>query len=167
MDGTLITTKSGKVFATDYDDWKILFSEIPGKLKKLHASGYKIVIFTNQAGIGKNDNVSFCDLWYHYFFWLFFLYTLFKTLKKTYPSCCITAIYVLRKITGFVMITASGKHTVEGVQKKISAIIGTLGVPIQVFVSTGRGPYRKPAIGMWEFLQKEVRKIKLCKLIEI
>lgn len=101
MDGTLITTKSGKVFPTDYNDWKILFSEIPGKLKKLHASGYKIIIFTNQAGI------------------------------------------------------ASGKHTVEGVQKKISAIIGMLGVPIQVFVSTGKGPYRKPALGMWEFLQKE------------
>lgn len=101
MDGTLITTQSGKVFATSYDDWKILYSEIPGKLKKLHESGYKIIIFTNQAGI------------------------------------------------------AAGKHTVEGVQKKISSIIQKLGVPIQAFVSTGKGQYRKPAIGMWNFFLKE------------
>lgn len=53
MDGTLILTKSGKVFAVGYDDWKIIFSEVPGKLKKLHGDGYKIVIFSNQAGIGK------------------------------------------------------------------------------------------------------------------
>lgn len=56
------------------------------------------------------------------------------------------------------MFTASGKHTVEGVQKKISSIIERLGVPIQVFVSTGKSQYRKPGIGMWEFLQKEVSK---------
>lgn len=52
--------------------------------------------------------------------------------------------------------TATGKQTVEGVQKKISSIIEKLGVPIQVFVSIGRGHYRKPGIGMWEFLQKKV-----------
>eukprot|EP00057_Strongylocentrotus_purpuratus_P019174 XP_011673648.1 PREDICTED: bifunctional polynucleotide phosphatase/kinase isoform X1 [Strongylocentrotus purpuratus] len=53
MDGTLITTSSGKVFAQNADDWKIIFSEVPGKLKKLHEGGYKIVIFTNQLGISK------------------------------------------------------------------------------------------------------------------
>ncbi|KAK3851702.1 hypothetical protein Pcinc_041666 [Petrolisthes cinctipes] len=99
VDGTLITTKSGKVFAVGYDDWKILFSEVPGKLKQLHKDGFKIVIFTNQAGI------------------------------------------------------AAGKHTVEGIQKKLSAIFDKLGVPVQAFVSTGKGSYRKPALGMWDFFK--------------
>ncbi|XP_042223215.1 uncharacterized protein F21D5.5-like [Homarus americanus] len=72
MDGTLIVTKSGNVFAKDYNDWKIIYSEVPGKLKKLHQDGYKIIIFTNQAGI------------------------------------------------------AAGKHSVAGVQRKISSIIERL-----------------------------------------
>ena len=53
MDGTLITTKSGRVFPLDYNDWKILLSEVPGKLKSLHEDGYKIVVITNQAGVAK------------------------------------------------------------------------------------------------------------------
>ncbi|KZC14846.1 Bifunctional polynucleotide phosphatase/kinase [Dufourea novaeangliae] len=52
MDGTLITTRSGLVFPKDYDDWQLIYPEVSGKLKKLHGSGYKIVIFTNQGSLG-------------------------------------------------------------------------------------------------------------------
>ncbi|XP_039262628.2 bifunctional polynucleotide phosphatase/kinase-like [Styela clava] len=53
MDGTIITTASGRTFAKDHNDWKILYAEVPGKLKKLQNDQYKIVIITNQLGIGK------------------------------------------------------------------------------------------------------------------
>lgn len=53
MDGTIITTQSGKVFAVDYKDWKIHSPEVTKTIRKLSDDGYKIVIFTNQAGIGK------------------------------------------------------------------------------------------------------------------
>ena len=52
MDGTLIKTKSGLVFPKDYDDWQLLYIDVPNKLKELHKNSYKIVIFTNQASIG-------------------------------------------------------------------------------------------------------------------
>lgn len=51
MDGTLIKTKSGLVFPKDCNDWQLLYPDVPGKLKQHHANGYKIVIFTNQAGL--------------------------------------------------------------------------------------------------------------------
>ncbi|VDK17425.1 unnamed protein product [Anisakis simplex] len=61
LDGTIITTKSGKVFPVDEFDWQLLCSEIRGKLKGLHEDGYKIVFFTNQKGIqlGRLDANSF------------------------------------------------------------------------------------------------------------
>ncbi|TGZ33003.1 Uncharacterized protein DBV15_08840 [Temnothorax longispinosus] len=51
MDGTLIKPKSGLVFPKDCNDWQLLYPDVPGKLKQLHTNGYKIVIFTNQAGL--------------------------------------------------------------------------------------------------------------------
>lgn len=53
MDGTLILTKSGKVFPTDVDDWKLAFGTVASTLKAKHAENFKIVIITNQAGISK------------------------------------------------------------------------------------------------------------------
>ncbi|XP_067002653.2 bifunctional polynucleotide phosphatase/kinase isoform X2 [Anabrus simplex] len=101
IDGTIITTKSGRVFPLDANDWKIAFSEVPKKLKKLVNKDYKIVFFTNQFGIGK------------------------------------------------------GKVKVSDYKHKVKEIIAILDVPVQVFVSTGEGMYRKPLPGMWRELIQE------------
>lgn len=53
MDGTLIQTKSGKVFPTGVDDWKLAFGSVGKTLRGKHDDNYKIVILTNQAGISK------------------------------------------------------------------------------------------------------------------
>uniref|UniRef100_A0A182T3N0 PNK FHA domain-containing protein n=1 Tax=Anopheles maculatus TaxID=74869 RepID=A0A182T3N0_9DIPT len=98
MDGTLIKTKSGNVFPKSIDDWQIAFPEVPGKLKSLHRNGFKLVIFTNQAGIGK------------------------------------------------------GKVRIEDFRQKIEALVRKLSVPMQVFIATGAGKYRKPRPGMWQTL---------------
>lgn len=52
MDKTLIKTKSGLEFPKDCNDWQLLYPDVPGKLRKIHSDGYKIVIFTNQAHLG-------------------------------------------------------------------------------------------------------------------
>ena len=51
MDSTLITTKSGKTFAVDKNDWTILYDEIKPVLRRYKDEGYQFVIFTNQKGV--------------------------------------------------------------------------------------------------------------------
>ena len=53
MDGTIILTKSGKVYPIDENDWRIAFDTCFKMLKQLRADNYKLVIFTNQRGLMK------------------------------------------------------------------------------------------------------------------
>lgn len=49
----MIRPKSAAKFPKNRADWRWLFPVIPERLKKLHDEGFGVVIFTNQAGIGK------------------------------------------------------------------------------------------------------------------
>ncbi|VDM71707.1 unnamed protein product [Strongylus vulgaris] len=52
MDGSLVSTKSGRVYPVNNNDWRMTFNETAPRIKKLYdEQGYKIVIFTNQKGI--------------------------------------------------------------------------------------------------------------------
>jgi bifunctional polynucleotide phosphatase/kinase len=51
LDQTLIRTKSVGPFPTDIFDWQMNNGSVIKKLQDLHGSGFKIVVFTNQAFI--------------------------------------------------------------------------------------------------------------------
>ncbi len=63
LDGTIIKTKSGKVFAIDKNDWTLWNKYVKLVLYEYYNNCYKIVIFTNQLGIkrGKISKTDFMD----------------------------------------------------------------------------------------------------------
>ena len=63
MDGTIICTKSGRVFPLNVDDWQLLYQpQVKQTLQRLYKDeGYKIVFITNQNGLstGKTNIKDF------------------------------------------------------------------------------------------------------------
>ncbi|CAN8104509.1 unnamed protein product [Discula destructiva] len=51
LDGTLITTASGKKFSDDPADWKWWVRSVPEIVRKYYTDGYRVAILSNQAGI--------------------------------------------------------------------------------------------------------------------
>lgn len=57
IDFTVIKTASGRKFAVGSNDWKFWDDKVPGKLQSLHKDGYRVVFFTNQAGMEKQKTM--------------------------------------------------------------------------------------------------------------
>lgn len=51
---------------------------------------------------------------------------------------------------------ATGKTNATEWKRKLEFIVAKLAVPVQVFVSTSNGHYRKPRTGMWDMLCSNV-----------
>lgn len=77
--------------------------------------------------------------------WVFNYSDLPKKLQKLGES---------HKIAFFTNQSGIGKDSgkIKGFKGKIESIIQKIGIPVQVFVATGRSIYRKPAPGMWNVL---------------
>ncbi|RPA88168.1 PNK3P-domain-containing protein [Ascobolus immersus RN42] len=51
LDHTLTAPKTGSIHSQSATDWRFLYPCIPTTLRNLSATGYKIIIFTNQGGL--------------------------------------------------------------------------------------------------------------------
>ncbi|XP_013186907.1 uncharacterized protein F21D5.5 [Amyelois transitella] len=49
----------------------------------------------------------------------------------------------------------NGRVKIDDFKKKIESLVKKLSVPIQVYIATGKGIYRKPLNGMWKFLTEK------------
>ncbi|CAB11157.2 DNA kinase/phosphatase Pnk1 [Schizosaccharomyces pombe] len=58
LDGTLIKTKSGRVFSKDAADWTWWHPSVVPKLKALYQDNYSLVIFSNQNGIPRKPSAG-------------------------------------------------------------------------------------------------------------
>lgn len=61
----------------------------------------------------------------------------------------------------------NGRVKIEDFKKKIEGIVTKLNIPIQAYIATGKGFYRKPATGMWKILTEQVLKIVSLSIIKL
>ncbi|ORE22647.1 PNK3P-domain-containing protein [Rhizopus microsporus] len=58
LDGTLITTKSGRTFPKDEHDWRWWCQTVPKRIEELYKEGYEIVVFSNQNGLNSDKKIK-------------------------------------------------------------------------------------------------------------
>lgn len=106
LDYTIIKTKSGNIFPKNKNDWKLWDQSVKNKFIELSKKPSNIiVIFSNQKGIGSNNNKFI---------------------------------------------------TIKDFQEKIHDIRKELGVDFIFIAALEDDNYRKPRIGMWNFIQTKL-----------
>lgn len=95
IDGTIITTRSGKTHAGDDLDWKFAFPGIKGKLQQLINNNFKIIFITNQRGLNNSSKIS---IWKTK---IFHVLKKLKLLDKITVFVSIKYDYFSKPLTGF------------------------------------------------------------------
>ncbi|CAO3667039.1 unnamed protein product [Umbelopsis ramanniana] len=133
LDGTLISTASGRTFAKDEDDWKWFSLSVPKKLESLHKDGYAIAILSNQNGLNSPSKVG--------------------AFKRKLAN-------ILSQVRG-VQYDLLYQHKTSSMHcwarwHKLAYItpLDQLSISVRLIAAMKKDINRKPATGMWELLQK-------------
>ncbi|XP_056139074.1 bifunctional polynucleotide phosphatase/kinase isoform X2 [Lampris incognitus] len=70
-----------------------------------------------------------------------------RSIKDFFPASPMKVVFFTNQ-----MGIAKGKLRPEVFMSKVEDVLSTLQLPVQVFVATGPGIYRKPVMGMWNYL---------------
>ncbi|VBB28345.1 unnamed protein product [Acanthocheilonema viteae] len=144
FDGTVIVTKSGKVFPENEHDWQFFCESVPQLLAEIAGKNFKVVIFTNQRGIqtGSQDREAFCRK----------MERVCQQIKLPIQNICSLCIRLLNVDVGRSRDCCKPRTCFQSTDGDIVQKYDSVHF-VEVFVSLGTLQYRKPYIGMWNYFE--------------